>query len=1220
MRKVFIQIIRKNIFGYVSLFLIFMIFGCSQECLNVDDVDDKTEKNKQLTTLQQVVDNVNAGEEIDLAEYENLTDYNAVINKQLTIKNGSLSNAKLLVDSENVKLNKVEKVSVTTLSGSYLTITNSKLDDLLLLGRSDSNGDLSRSFNLHFFIKESCVTVDGISTVDNVTMNFSKAKLKISGESVAKTVNVLDDATVSGKIEKLIVDELNTAVTLENADIANVIMNGFNSQLAVSDTATVLKNVSINTECKILCNVTIEDESHMEFTSDGQLTVVDMTEKPQLVSLSVLNRPTNIFSDNGEIDFTGLKVGGLYENVTSDIYTSAGKEENKEAFMKLEIDYDVEVISEKDGIITIRISKDGKECTFEMFDSEKIAKYTVKHCQEKLENGKYDIIVTADNETKTGKIGEYTNATPKTYEGYTVVEPIKQVEIKADGNTIVYVYYDRKTVVLTFDLVGGSGETKIEGKIGAKLTVEVPTKEGYNFVGWNPQLPETFPAENMTYTATWAKKGDYVITYELNGGTNADNPPSYNEETLPITLADAIREDYIFDGWYTDKDFAEASKVTEIPNGSTADITLYAKWIARTLEYKFEDGFSNQNNADANASGVSYNTEKGYGVVTVHSPESSGSVWDYYIRSEDIKFEAGKNYTVSVDLKADKASVVAIAAARADMFFTVGTDWATYTFETGYLEAEISNEDQNCITIGSGLIGKLSVSNLVITSTDENDNLPILSFYIEKAGIDAYLSDSSRAKQIIEVEEAKDETGTKVLGYELKLNSTHVSLQLRDYVPISENKLNKATFNLATDNEKLNSAVVASVNSSSGYVSCWNKASVIGTSGKDCEVYFPSYSEKTSGLEECAVEGIISKDANNGITEQVGNTITITNFSITNVTDLANLGKTFAIKKTENNSDVWSKSSSVPFSVDVTIPAGNNTIFDVLLVDDFNESNSGSVNWDNVTRFLYQKESKDKIDGSSCIQYLIEGSTDSPIYKLVNGSENEANCRITFTKDLKVEITELGPIGAETNPITAWYTLMQSLMSNVMEQEETLYIAGEFNVSSKIGMYCPAIIIPKGDVKFVRGTDFSDVMFSCQPQKNLTLGSEDGIITFDNGGNSNFFIESSAEKLTLTNCVFQNSFGQPDIDIKASETAVSLNGKVIVNIQFENLATPISVGSLSEDSSIGIYLSDQENMSNVTILQPVEGVSVNLNNFNILNDGYTIEENSTGSFVVVKQN
>lgn len=1215
MGKTFIQIIRKNIFEHVSLFLIFMVFGCSQECLNVDGVDDKTEKNKQLTTLQQVVDNVNAGEEIDLAEYENLTDYNAVINKQLTIKNGSLSDAKLLVDSENVKLNKVKKVSVTTLSGSSLTIIDSKLDDLLLQGRSDSNSDSSRSSNLHFLVKESSVTMSGTSTVENVTMNFCKAKLKISGESVAKTVNVLDDATVSGKIEKLVVDELNTAVTLENADVANVVMNGFNSQLAVLDTTTVLKNVSINTECKILCNVAIEGESQMEFTSDGQLTVVDMTEKPQLVSLSVLSKPTNIFSDNGEIDFTGLKVGGLYENVTSDVYTSAGKEENKEAFMKLEIDYDVEVISEKDGIITIRISKDGKECTFEMFDSEKIAKYIVKHyLEENTSDAQYSWQEVAA-EIKYGNVGEETRETANNYyKGYTL-DRIEQAKIAADGKTIVKVFFRRKTIMLTFDLAGGSGETKIKGKFDAKLTVEVPTKAGCEFAGWNPQLPETFPAEDMTYAATWVKKGDYVITYNLNGGTNADsNLSSYNKETLPIILADAIREDYIFDGWYTDKDFAEASKVTEIPNGSTADITLYAKWIARTLEHKFVI------KEDVDNTKVSYNTDNGYGVVTVHSPESSGSVWDYYIRSENIKFEAGKNYTVSVDLKADKTSVVAIAAARADMFFTVGTDWATYTFETGYLETAISNANQNCITIGSGLIGKLSVSNLVITSTDENDNLPILSFYIEKAGIDAYLSDSFRAEQIIEVEEAKDDTGTKVQGYKLKLNSTHVSLQLRDYAPVSENKLNKATFKLTTDNENLNSAVVASVASSSGYVNCWNKASVIGTSGKDCEVYFPSYSEKTSGLEECAVEGIISKDVKDEITEQVGNTITITNFSITNVTDLANLGKTFAISV--NNNFVYS--NTLPFSLEVTVPKGNDSVtFDVLLGNKVEEGKS--FNWDDVTRFLYQKESKDKIDGSSCIQYVIEESTNGPTYKLVNDSANEANCRITLTKDLKVEITELGPIGAETNPITDWDTLSQILMPNPMDQEETLYIAGEFNASSTIGMLYPAIIIPKGDVKFVRGTDFvgtdfSDAMFFCEYNKNLTLGSEDGIITFDNAENSNFFIESSAEKLTLTNCVFQNSSGNADVNIRAGETAVSLNGKVIGNIQFENSITPISVGSLSGDSSIGIYLSDTENMANKTILQPVEGVSVDLNNFKILNAGYTIEENSTGSFVVVKQN
>ena len=606
--------------------------------MNVDNPEKKTEKNKQLTTLQQVVNNANAGEEIDLAEYENLTDYNAVINKQLTIKNGSLSKAKLIVDSENVKLDRVKKVSVTTLSASSLTITDSSIDELLLIGKNYSDNSTSRSSKSYSFMKESSVTMNGTSTVNSVTMNFSKAKLKISDGSSAETVAILDDAAISGKINELVIKELNTAVTLEKANITNVVMDGFNSQLAILDATTVLKNVSINTECKILCNATMSEEPKMEFTSDGQLTVVDMTEKPQLESLLILSMPTNIFSDNGEIDFTGLKVGGLYENVTSKVYTSADEEENKEAFMKLETDYDVEVISEEDGIIKVRVSKDGKKYTFEMLDSEKIAKYTVKHCQENAENENYEIIVTADTETKTGKIGDSTKATPKTYEGYTVVEPIEQVEITADGNATVYIKYKRNRVTLTLKFdggeIGGKSEMTISGKYGAKVPeVKSPTKADYNFAGWNPQLPETFPAESTTYTAKWAGDGDYIITYELNGGTNAESNPLIYKETERVELAEATREDYIFGGWYTDE--ACTTEKTEIEKGSSGDITLYAKWIARTLEQTFEAGYSNQNNANAN--GVSYNTDKGYGVVTVNNPDSSGSVWDYYIKSENIK-------------------------------------------------------------------------------------------------------------------------------------------------------------------------------------------------------------------------------------------------------------------------------------------------------------------------------------------------------------------------------------------------------------------------------------------------------------------------------------------------------------------------------------------------------------------------------------------------------
>ena len=80
----------------------------------------------------------------------------------------------------------------------------------------------------------------------------------------------------------------------------------------------------------------------------------------------------------------------------------------------------------------------------------------------------------------------------------------------------------------------------------------------------------------------------YTITYvNVEGATN-ENPASYNEETETITLKDPVKTGYTFAGWYKDAKFT--TQVTEIIQGTTGDITLYAKWIEiivpETLEVK----------------------------------------------------------------------------------------------------------------------------------------------------------------------------------------------------------------------------------------------------------------------------------------------------------------------------------------------------------------------------------------------------------------------------------------------------------------------------------------------------------------------------------------------------------------------------------------------------------------------------------------------------------
>ena len=112
------------------------------------------------------------------------------------------------------------------------------------------------------------------------------------------------------------------------------------------------------------------------------------------------------------------------------------------------------------------------------------------------------------------------------------------------------------------------------------------TKNGYTFAGWNTTADgkgekiadkaKIKLTANTTLYAQWTAS-DYKITYNLDGGTNAEgNPDGYNAETETITLQSPTKTGYAFAGWYKDSKFE--NKVTEIANGSTGDVTLYAKW------------------------------------------------------------------------------------------------------------------------------------------------------------------------------------------------------------------------------------------------------------------------------------------------------------------------------------------------------------------------------------------------------------------------------------------------------------------------------------------------------------------------------------------------------------------------------------------------------------------------------------------------------------------
>lgn len=88
------------------------------------------------------------------------------------------------------------------------------------------------------------------------------------------------------------------------------------------------------------------------------------------------------------------------------------------------------------------------------------------------------------------------------------------------GDVTITALWNIKQYTITFDTDGGSAMEPITQDFGTDVTAPAdPTKTDYTFVGWEPELPATMPAENMTVTAKWKSK--YLIekgTHELTAG------------------------------------------------------------------------------------------------------------------------------------------------------------------------------------------------------------------------------------------------------------------------------------------------------------------------------------------------------------------------------------------------------------------------------------------------------------------------------------------------------------------------------------------------------------------------------------------------------------------------------------------------------------------------------------------------------------------------------
>ena len=189
----------------------------------------------------------------------------------------------------------------------------------------------------------------------------------------------------------------------------------------------------------------------------------------------------------------------------------------------------------------------------------------------KPENGKADIIITQD-------YGTPITAPTLTREGYTFKGWDKEIpETMPAENITVKAQWEINQYTIAFDTNGGSEIAPITQDYGTEITApDNPTRKGYTFKGWDKEIPETMPAENITVKAQW-EINQYTITFDTNGGSEI--APITQDYGTEITAPDnPTRKGYTFKGW--DK---------EIPKTMPAEnITVKAQWEINQYTITFD--------------------------------------------------------------------------------------------------------------------------------------------------------------------------------------------------------------------------------------------------------------------------------------------------------------------------------------------------------------------------------------------------------------------------------------------------------------------------------------------------------------------------------------------------------------------------------------------------------------------------------------------------------
>lgn len=161
--------------------------------------------------------------------------------------------------------------------------------------------------------------------------------------------------------------------------------------------------------------------------------------------------------------------------------------------------------------------------------------------------------------------------------------------VKADNSLVLKVYYDRNKYVFT-TVTDGVSSTENYYYGATIIAPESPEKQGYKFIKWEGEIPETMPAESVTITAVFEKS--YICP---DCGKEILGEAAINEHVAAEARMKATVEIKNNNGSNTIK-YGETLRLTAITNDMPADVIVCwyvngeKKGEGETFELSLESG------------------------------------------------------------------------------------------------------------------------------------------------------------------------------------------------------------------------------------------------------------------------------------------------------------------------------------------------------------------------------------------------------------------------------------------------------------------------------------------------------------------------------------------------------------------------------------------------------------------------------------------------------